>query len=305
MPTVEEQGKDFTAVTSSGRRLAFLDVLRGLAALAVLFQHLYQGLSPAFNVFSQHWLNFGAFGVALFFLVSGFIIPASLEKHRSLREFWRGRLFRLFPLYLFVLIVVLITDAKHLTPTMDPGCHPRLWCIAANTTMMEEYVDVGPILAVAWTLGLEMVFYILCSVAFALGWLRHSRALVLWSSGVLLVLTGAGLLSHRSFPAGRLGLLATCFLGTLLYRVYKGAARMRDPVGAVAALGISAGWFLAALRALPLAQRNHRLPLQHDVGGPVLGCGVCAVLLAVCAAFGRGFSTSARVAGEKSAIRFT
>lgn len=228
MATAEEQSRDFTAATSSGRRLAFLDVLRGLAALAVLFQHMYQGLSPAFSTFTQQWFNFGAFGVALFFLVSGFIIPASLEKHRSLREFWKGRFFRLFPLYLFVLLVVIITDRLHLTPTMDPACHPQAWCIAANTTMMEEYLGVGPILAVAWTLGLEMVFYILCSLAFALGWLRHSRALVLWCSGALLVLTGLGLLVHRSYPAGRFGLLATCFLGTLLYRVYKGVARTRD-----------------------------------------------------------------------------
>ncbi|MCQ4062259.1 acyltransferase, partial [Klebsiella pneumoniae] len=42
--------------------------------------------------------NWGAFGVALFFLISGFVIPFSFVKATWL-SFLVGRFFRIFPLY--------------------------------------------------------------------------------------------------------------------------------------------------------------------------------------------------------------
>ncbi|MBX6766364.1 MAG: acyltransferase, partial [Actinomadura rubrobrunea] len=40
----------------------------------------------------------GHYGVLVFFLVSGYIVPASLERHGSVRAFWISRFFRLYPL---------------------------------------------------------------------------------------------------------------------------------------------------------------------------------------------------------------
>ena len=42
--------------------------------------------------------NWGAFGVALFFLISGFVIPFSLSRQRA-GAFLVGRFFRIVPLY--------------------------------------------------------------------------------------------------------------------------------------------------------------------------------------------------------------
>src|SRR5215469_6079063 len=84
-------------------RLAWLDALRGVAALCVVADHgsglvLWPG-----QAFASRWLDLGQYGVFVFFLVSGYIIPASLERKGSVRGFWISRTFRLYPLYLFAI----------------------------------------------------------------------------------------------------------------------------------------------------------------------------------------------------------
>ena len=50
--------------------------------------------------FLYQWLNLGQYGVFVFFLVSGYIVPASLERKGSIRGFWISRAFRLYPMFL-------------------------------------------------------------------------------------------------------------------------------------------------------------------------------------------------------------
>ena len=80
------------------RRWEFLDAVRGLAALLVVLQH-----SPM--RFGKDHLSYGLAGVVAFFLVSGFIIPVSLERYASLPRFWSGRILRIVPLYYFCAVV--------------------------------------------------------------------------------------------------------------------------------------------------------------------------------------------------------
>ena len=44
----------------------------------------------------------------VFFLVSGYIVPASLERKGSVRGFWVSRVFRLYPLYLVALVTAIL-----------------------------------------------------------------------------------------------------------------------------------------------------------------------------------------------------
>src|SRR5262249_42136779 len=80
-------------------RVQFLDAVRGLAALAVLLEHTLAIWFPDYPEASQRVFNLGQFGVTVFLLVSGYIIPVSLERGGSNRRFWIGRFFRLYPLY--------------------------------------------------------------------------------------------------------------------------------------------------------------------------------------------------------------
>ena len=89
-----------SAPAATGTRLAWLDVLRGLAALAVVFDHTsYYALQHVRHIVYQ-WFDPGNYGVFVFFIISGYIVPASLERKGSVRTFWVSRLFRLYPLYL-------------------------------------------------------------------------------------------------------------------------------------------------------------------------------------------------------------
>ena len=60
-------------------------------------------------------IDLGKYGVLLFFLVSGYVIPMSLERHGSLRRFWIGRLFRIYPAYL-------AADRRCSSVLARPGC---------------------------------------------------------------------------------------------------------------------------------------------------------------------------------------
>src|SRR3954462_14587858 len=87
-------------------RLDFLDALRGVAVCLVLLQHLGELLFPAVGRLSTHGVQLGQLGVTVFFLCSGFIIPAGEDggppgrgRRAAVAGFWPGRLFRLCPLY--------------------------------------------------------------------------------------------------------------------------------------------------------------------------------------------------------------
>src|SRR5881397_2950111 len=84
---------------AGARRLAWLDALRGIAALVVVYEHAQDPIFPELRTTVAPWFDTGKFGVMVFFLVSGYIIPASLERRGSIRDFWVSRLFRLYPLW--------------------------------------------------------------------------------------------------------------------------------------------------------------------------------------------------------------
>jgi peptidoglycan/LPS O-acetylase OafA/YrhL len=222
-------------------RLAFLDVVRGAAASAVVVQHGLERLYPGYLEWSLHHLNLGATGVAAFFLVSGFIIPFSLERSGSVRAFAIGRFFRLFPLYWTSLLAAIALHALGLLPI--PGAErvglTRL--LLANATMFQEAFRTPHAIGVYWTLAVEMIFYGLCAGLFWLGWNRRSLLWAWTALGALTVATTVGaLVFHRDLPAGRLGLLVTAFVGTVVCRVHEGQvpARRLAPLLAATALGL-------------------------------------------------------------------
>src|SRR4051812_18373500 len=114
MPTAQTEERAVWAASQPAppprqERLQWLDMLRGVAVLAVVVEHLsfliFVDLRPNFIV---PWFDIGNYGVLVFFLVSGYVVPASLERHGNLRRFWVGRVFRLYPLLLLATGAVLV-----------------------------------------------------------------------------------------------------------------------------------------------------------------------------------------------------
>jgi peptidoglycan/LPS O-acetylase OafA/YrhL len=78
----------------------------------VVFDHLTYSVFQPVRDSVYHWSDPGQYGVFVFFLVSGYIVPASLERRGSVRGFWVSRVFRLYPLYLFALSAMIVLWAS-------------------------------------------------------------------------------------------------------------------------------------------------------------------------------------------------
>jgi peptidoglycan/LPS O-acetylase OafA/YrhL len=65
-----------TDAAGSGTRLGWLDVLRGLAALAVVFDHLSRYAPQHVRAIVCSWTDVGLYGVFVFFIVPAAPQPA-------------------------------------------------------------------------------------------------------------------------------------------------------------------------------------------------------------------------------------
>jgi len=113
------------------KKIASLQVFRGLAALAVVFFHARLGTS-AFVEKIPAWLNsilkHGSLGVDFFFVLSGFIIMSchfdDEKSAASLKTYGIKRFVRIFPPYWPVSIVLML--AYLLLPNMSQGDRSEL-----------------------------------------------------------------------------------------------------------------------------------------------------------------------------------
>ena len=246
-----------TAAAAIAGRYEFLDAIRGLAAVLVAVQHGSEMLRLPLGR-SGAVMNLGETGVVAFFLVSGFIIPRSLERHGSLKAFWVGRAFRLYPAYWISLAgaLLLIAVGRSGSP-FQALAHPGL-AVLANVAMLQRVFGVPQALGVYWTLSLELVFYLLCSVLFMCGLLGRS-ALWLWVAMVADGLVqGVAALFDRSLPAGILGLVLSACFGAVAFRALTDAAARRTlRLASLPVVGVlTLGFYL----------RFARFPVPHAMG---------------------------------------
>ena len=209
------------------RRMAWLDALRAIAALLVVYAHLSHYLLRGARTVSAEWLHAGPAGVMLFFLVSGYIIPASLERHGDLRRFWIGRIARLYPLYLLVCGAVAVTL-------------PLTWPQAvAHLTMLPQLLGAPLVTPVVWTLSFEMAFYLLVAALFAL---RLHRA-----SDVAAVACAVAGVALAPLTPARLGAPVLLIAALLPLGLAALISRRRAVVlgGAVLLLAVAAGLLVA------------------------------------------------------------
>jgi peptidoglycan/LPS O-acetylase OafA/YrhL len=103
---------------SSHQHRPALDGVRGLAILSVLMSHFVPVLAEAFGTsWARQLVGYagpGAWGVDLFFVLSGFLITGILLDTRESPDYWRSfygrRALRIFPLYYVFLIGLYLTN---------------------------------------------------------------------------------------------------------------------------------------------------------------------------------------------------
>ncbi|HXL94538.1 MAG TPA: acyltransferase [Streptosporangiaceae bacterium] len=155
------------------QRLAWLDALRGIAALAVVYDHLSEYLLKNTRTHVYHWLDVGEYGVFVFFLISGYIVPASLERKGSVRTFWVSRVFRLYPLYLLVIVLAIALWLPNMV-SLRGAEHDPLSSTLEQLLMMSNVLAGPNVPNVVWSLSYEMIFYLLITALFIGG--VHKRS---------------------------------------------------------------------------------------------------------------------------------
>jgi peptidoglycan/LPS O-acetylase OafA/YrhL len=256
-----------TARAPRQSRLAWLDALRGFAALCVVFDHGSTLLLLPARSFLYQWLNLGQYGVFVFFLVSGYIVPASLERKGSVRGFWISRAFRLYPMFLVGLVLSAVAYKTGHGTIDNAGAH-RVTAVLGWLFMLQN-VNAGlNVPVVTWTLSYEMVFYLLLAGLFSWGVHRRSGwyATAFAAGAVALggVLPMAGIATWSSGPgAGPLVLNAVTDMLILAGLVLALSSRSRLVTG---------GTSLAAVVALVLLTFNQQYPY------PWSGCVILALM---------------------------
>jgi exopolysaccharide production protein ExoZ len=154
-------------------KLPNIQILRAVAALAVVFYH---GGIETTNVCASNatpcnydfWV--GGFGVPLFFIISGFIMVMtswnSFGQTGAPFDFAKRRIIRIVPLYWLItsiaVIGIIISPSMLNVPVLDP-----LYIAASYLFWPVTRVNglVRPIANLGWTLNLEMMFYVVFTLA--------------------------------------------------------------------------------------------------------------------------------------------
>jgi peptidoglycan/LPS O-acetylase OafA/YrhL len=134
--------------------MKYLPALDGIRALAVLLVILFHA-----GFFHAGWI-----GVQVFFTLSGYLITSILLADRASpfgayvgRFFWRRSL-RIFPLYLFFLLVAGASYLVFGAPASFEADWPYLFTYMANFARI-RVGDIGPAFVHLWSLAVEEQFY--------------------------------------------------------------------------------------------------------------------------------------------------
>ena len=273
-----------------GGRLGFLDGIRGIAALTVAAGHTADVVWPSFNRWSHDWFSPGRAGVCAFFLVSGYVIPLSLErgaagvpKADALRGFAVSRVCRLYPMYWVSLagaLLLFMLGFEAVPADFEAALPGAAW---ANATMAQELLGVPHAIGLYYTLTIELVWYVACAALFALGWLGATER-VAWAAlaGLAVVGIGGPLLLDRHTPFSTGFYLVTMLIGTALARHDGGTLAMPRVLALVTGA--------AAVAALGSWANYLRVPGAVDPEGEL---GMSSTLLPWAVAYGLVFGAHA------------
>lgn len=196
-------------------------------------------------LFLRNLVYCGPLAVPFFFILSGFVLSHAYGHRVPLttgarRQFWWGRVARLYPIYLLAWLLFLpMAYAKymghvHQGATFASSGVLSVVALQSWTPLSQSWN--GP----SWSLSVEMFFYFLFPfLALPLLTMRRRRVLLLTAMawGVMLTLDlchVTGLISKQVwldwFNANPLLSLPTFLIGIVTYRVYRRAMRL-DPAG--------------------------------------------------------------------------
>lgn len=166
-------------------RIDFLDYMRVFAFLSVLIGHTFLSSILAFSMSAENHITLrtfasliysvcygGAAGVVVFFFTSGYIITYVLQSEPT-KEFVIKRIFRIYPLYIFAVIIETALQHFH-----DGTALPPLTTLAAKFLLIGDFTETPYSLnGVEWTLRIEIMFYAFMAILKYIGMFKHIKFL--------------------------------------------------------------------------------------------------------------------------------
>jgi peptidoglycan/LPS O-acetylase OafA/YrhL len=263
------------ATTQRRPRLAALDGLRFVAAVAVMLFHytaaeklLWGNPSrlefPTMNLLTRY----GYLGVQLFFIISGFVILMTAYG-RSIEDFVASRFARLFPAY-WVAVIGTFVLQSFWHGDRDSTALQAL----VNMTMLQSVVGIPGVQGAFWTLWVELKFYLLIGlfvvvgmnrarvIAFAFLWPLLAKIAAATDSPVLVSLL---MPSYAPYFAA----------GMLMYVAHRHGHNL------LVWLGIGTNYILCVLQAVRYARSRSVEIGGNEQSGVVVAALVAAMFLAV------------------------
>ena len=137
------------------RNIDFLLIVRGLAAISVIYWHL-GGYLARDEYFASFFIIPGSLAVWIFFMMSGYLVGHGLiygryqQTFKGIRKFWFNRFLRIYPIFITIsLIAILISN-----PVVN-------FDFISKELLMMQFEHNYSLNGVFWTLGVEMQFYLL------------------------------------------------------------------------------------------------------------------------------------------------
>lgn len=198
---------------SRATRIEWLDSLRGVASLLVMILHYYHRIlfalvpmlttgaaavqselankiviSYTIDFFKEtsfyttisgvtpfiygYW-DLGKIGVVSFFFISGYAIAYTLNRLHTnpIKNFIISRFFRLYPVF-WIALFMMVTLQLLAKNSYD------FWRVVANITMFNKFLLIPDITGVAWTLQIELTFYILAALYFIAGFSKKTLNII-------------------------------------------------------------------------------------------------------------------------------
>lgn len=182
-----------------------INALQGIAAVLVIYSHAFPlssgNAGELLKDLSGGAFSFGALAVAVFFILSGFLLTQSLQRRPAFLPYIKNRLIRIYPAMLVCSVVCILGGAFFTTlPTAAYFTHPDTWGYLWKNLLFLQKQEYLPGVFTAncygtavngslWTLFFQMLFYIVLGIVSVLGGIRRRwPILLLWVIDLLLFL---------------------------------------------------------------------------------------------------------------------
>lgn len=176
------------------KKIYFIEYLRAFAIIFVVIGHylgsylylnttgtIYQNiLLPANNYYLSPfqkiynlYIHLPFVGVAIFFLITGFITPFSIKK-KGWSSYLIIRFFKIYPTYFFSFFLVLLVLSLN-SHSSEIDFPIKFNILLANLFLVYDWFYLESVDIVTWTLLVQIKFYILAAFLHATGQFSNSR----------------------------------------------------------------------------------------------------------------------------------